>query len=777
MAVFWKSYFPYKASLSALFLTGILGILGTSLFTACHSSTPTPRRIAVIESYDADYPGYKDNEQRLTRLFREKGIEPDLRIFYLDCESYLDSAEKERMHHYLDTITSWKPEVIWVNDDQATYSLLALHHPLAHRVPIVFAGVNFPNRPLLEQYDNITGFEDKPEFMKTSAMIEQIYGPMLLRFWLDQTYLGQKASYQLLTELKQAGIRQFTGSYFNLYANQTFSTRIDTITTIENKKNVQEKPEHMLYSGIDSRKSFSGSLLWELSGISKNSIYVICKRDFSSQRVGMFTNSPTMTVINEGFGMNEGILGGYITSLETQQNLAADRIAQILDGRDVQEFPITETPKEYLLDWTELMRWHLSPRLLPPEYKIINMPFTERYKSHLIAGGTLGSIVIILIIVYLLLLYLQANQKKRRAENNLRQGERFLSLALSGGKVFAFQIKEGFIYFDPHFYTTVGMEERPISMEEFRKIISPEDLPSFNQRINSALNGSVIQRIGQGRYNFNGNGYEWWEFRYAYSEEDQVVSGLCLNVQQLKETEQALIQARQKAEESDQMKSAFLANMSHEIRTPLNAIVGFSNLINTEEAELTPEEKHEFLDLINTNCDLLLKLINDILDLSRIESGRMDFIYDWHNLTELLTDIFHTHRLLMPPGVELQLSTPEEPVTLRTDRHRLTQVITNFINNAAKFTQEGHIRIGYEKAAEGDAEVRLYVEDTGCGIPAAKQDAIFERFNKLDEFAQGTGLGLAICSVIAQRLGGTIKVQSEEGKGSRFILILPFKKE
>lgn len=747
------------------------------MFTACHSSTPTPRRIAVIESYDADYPGYKDNEQRLTRLFREKGIEPDLRIFYLDCESYLDSAEKERMHHYLDTITSWKPEVIWVNDDQATYSLLALHHPLAHRVPIVFAGVNFPNRPLLEQYDNITGFEDKPEFMKTSAMIEQIYGPMLLRFWLDQTYLGQKASYQLLTELKQAGIRQFTGSYFNLYANQTFSTRIDTITTIENKKNVQEKPEHMLYSGIDSRKSFSGSLLWELSGISKNSIYVICKRDFSSQRVGMFTNSPTMTVINEGFGMNEGILGGYITSLETQQNLAADRIAQILDGRDVQEFPITETPKEYLLDWTELMRWHLSPRLLPPEYKIINMPFTERYKSHLIAGGTLGSIVIILIIVYLLLLYLQANQKKRRAENNLRQGERFLSLALSGGKVFAFQIKEGFIYFDPHFYTTVGMEERPISMEEFRKIISPEDLPSFNQRINSALNGSVIQRIGQGRYNFNGNGYEWWEFRYAYSEEDQVVSGLCLNVQQLKETEQALIQARQKAEESDQMKSAFLANMSHEIRTPLNAIVGFSNLINTEEAELTPEEKHEFLDLINTNCDLLLKLINDILDLSRIESGRMDFIYDWHNLTELLTDIFHTHRLLMPPGVELQLSTPEEPVTLRTDRHRLTQVITNFINNAAKFTQEGHIRIGYEKAAEGDAEVRLYVEDTGCGIPAAKQDAIFERFNKLDEFAQGTGLGLAICSVIAQRLGGTIKVQSEEGKGSRFILILPFKKE
>lgn len=776
MAVFWKSYFPPKASLSALLITGILGILWASLSTGCQSSPTPPRRIVVIESYDADYPGYKDNEQHLIRLFRENGIEPEIQIFYLDCESYLAPEEKERMYHYLDTILPWNPEIIWVNDDQATYSLLASNHPLAHQVPVVFAGVNFPNRSLLGQYDNITGFEDKPEFMKTSAMIEQIYGPMRLRFWLDQTYLGKKASYQLLTELEQAGIRQFTGSRFSLHADETFTLQIDTLRIIENRNTVPKKPDQMLYSGIDSRKSFSGSLLWELSGINRNCIYVICKRDFSSQRVGMFTNSPTMTVINEGFGLNEGILGGYITPAETQQKLAVERIAHILGGRHVQEFPITQTPKEYLLDWTELVRWNLTSRPLPSNYKIINMPFTEKYKSHLIIGGTFGSILVILIIVYLLLLYLQANQKKRQAENNLKQGERFLSLALSGGKVFAFQINNGFIYFDPHFYTTVGMEERPISMEEFRKIISPEDLPSFNQRINSALNGSVIQRIGQGRYNFNGSGYEWWEFRYAYSEEDQVVSGLCLNVQKLKETEQALIQARWKAEESDKMKSAFLANMSHEIRTPLNAIVGFSNLINTAEAELTAEEKHEFLDLINTNCDLLLKLINDILDLSRIESDRMDFIYNVHNLTELMTDIFHTHRLLMPPDVELQLSTPEEPILLNTDRHRLTQVITNFINNAAKFTQQGHIRIGYEAAGK-DSQVRIYVEDTGCGIPAAKQDAIFERFNKLDEFAQGTGLGLAICSVIVQRLGGTIKVQSEEGKGSRFTLTLPYKNE
>ncbi len=766
-----KPHYRRKLTLFSLLIPGI-GALLASLLLACHCVEPVPKRIAVIESYSADYIGYQDHGQKLAQLFRQNGIEADIHTFYLDCESYLDAEERARMFGYLDSLALSKPDIILVNDDQATYSLLACGHPLTRQLPIVFAGVNYPNRPLLQQFDNVTGFEDKPEFMKTCSMVEKIFGPMHIRFWLDQTHLGRQATFRLLTELGDAGIRQFGNTIFKVNKNNTCQARIDTIKVVENRNKSQEKPKTMKYSGVDSRKSNSAGLLWALSGISKNMAYMVCKHDFSSQRIGMLANSPTFTVVNEGFGKGEGLLGGYITSEETQRKLAVERVAAILHGQNVQEFPVTQTPKEYLIDWTVMTRWNLSPRQIPSEYRIVNMPFTERYKFQLIVGGVAGSILIILTITYLLLLYRQENRKKRHAENNLRKGERFLSLALAGGKVFAFQIKDGFIYFDAHFYTTVGMDERPLSLEEFRKIISPEDLPSFNHRINGALNGSVIQRIGRGRYNFNGNGYEWWEFRYAYSEEDEVVSGLCLNVQQLKETEQALIQARKKAEESDKMKSAFLANMSHEIRTPLNAIVGFSNLINTEEMELTAEQKHEFLGLINTNCDLLLKLINDILDLSRIESGRMDFVFAPYDLTELMTDIYHTHRLLMPAGVELQVCTPEKSIVLQTDRHRLTQVITNFINNAAKFTHEGYIRIGYE-ATGAEGEANLYVEDTGRGIPADKQNAIFERFNKLDEFAQGTGLGLAICSVIVQRFRGTIKVQSEEGKGSRFTIILP----
>ncbi|MDD2952358.1 MAG: ATP-binding protein [Parabacteroides sp.] len=238
-------------------------------------------------------------------------------------------------------------------------------------------------------------------------------------------------------------------------------------------------------------------------------------------------------------------------------------------------------------------------------------------------------------------------------------------------------------------------------------------------------------------------------------------------VKQNEELEVAL----EKAKESDQMKSAFLANMSHEIRTPLNAIVGFSNLMNTD-IELSKEERENFTELINRNSDLLLNLINDILDLSRIESGRMSFSFEQYSLNELISTIYQTFQVLMPENVELRMQIPGKNISILTDKLRLTQVITNFISNAIKFTQEGYILIGYEYR-EKERHVHIFVEDTGIGIPKEKQEAVFNRFTKLDEFAKGTGLGLSICKVIAERFDGYIAVESEVGKGSRFAIILP----
>ena len=247
--------------------------------------------------------------------------------------------------------------------------------------------------------------------------------------------------------------------------------------------------------------------------------------------------------------------------------------------------------------------------------------------------------------------------------------------------------------------------------------------------------------------------------------------GVNYDITELKETEAMLIEAKEKAETADRLKSAFLANMSHEIRTPLNAIVGFSDLLS-DTSGFTEEEVKLFIETINKNCGLLLALINDILDLSRIESGTMDFQFAGHNLPLLMKNVYDSQRLNMPPGVRLVLKLPEDSKKyLVTDNVRLQQVVNNLINNAVKFTTQGSITFGYTEEEPGYTS--LFVEDTGKGISEDGLRHIFERFYKVDSFTQGAGLGLSICQTIVGRLNGMITVASEEGHGTRFTVRLP----
>lgn len=737
-----------------------------------HSDTEKKHSVIVILSYEPEYNGYSGIEKKIKHEFECSKINTDIHFFYLDCESFQDPDELKRMYSFLDTIQSRNPETILVFDDQATYSLLACQHSLTKKVPIVFAGVNFPNWNLIKKYPNVTGFWDKPEFMKTSEMSNKIFGPMRINFWIDNTYLGRQCQQALLKELKENDIiENDTISIFRV-SNYAFYLSKDSTNNNQEVLTIKEKPKKTIYSCINSRAEASTNLLWSLSGLARYAIFVQSKRDFSTKRLGLFADNPTLTVINEAFGCGEGLLGGYITPQETEIKLSVETITNILNGADVSTMPITRTPKEYILDWAEIKRWNIPITSIPREYQIINMPFFDRYKSYIIVSSIIFGILLILLFSYLLHLYLGENRKRQQAQDKLKSSERFLSLSLAGGKVFAFQLKNDAFHFDPDFYVSAGIKEEPVSLKTFRSCIYPKDRALFNQNVSDAYKGYVKENISRIRCKFSGTAYQWWEFRYTYNKDEDIFSGLCLNIQKAKEAEQELINARKKAEESDKMKSAFLANMSHEIRTPLNAIVGFSNIIGTEEVELSADEKKEFLKLINTNCELLLKLINDILDLSRIESGRIEFSFNECNLTELLGEVFQTHQLLMPANVTLKIEQPEKPVFIQTDRHRLTQVVTNFINNAGKFTKSGYIKIGYSLDENQDF-VNLFVEDTGIGIPKEKQKSVFERFNKLNEFAQGTGLGLAICQVIIQHFGGSIQLISEEGKGSCFTIKLP----
>ena len=238
----------------------------------------------------------------------------------------------------------------------------------------------------------------------------------------------------------------------------------------------------------------------------------------------------------------------------------------------------------------------------------------------------------------------------------------------------------------------------------------------------------------------------------------------------LEEREGQLVIAREKAEESDMLKSAFLANMSHEIRTPLNAIIGFSDMICQTGEE---EEKQEYMKIVSSNNELLLQLIDDILDLSKIEAGTMEFSLAPTDINDLMEGICRQmQEKNTSPDVAITFTEKAEECILNTDRVRLSQVIINFTNNAMKFTPKGSIQMGY-RIDEAKDEIYFYVKDTGIGIPEDKINEVFERFVKLNTFAKGTGLGLAICRVIVERLGGTIGADSKEGEGSCFWFRLP----
>ena len=304
--------------------------------------------------------------------------------------------------------------------------------------------------------------------------------------------------------------------------------------------------------------------------------------------------------------------------------------------------------------------------------------------------------------------------------------------------------------------------------------VVPEDQAVLKNFVGEVKTGKATSLRKEVRVCRENGKYTWTSINVMvrdYRPQDGIIEMLCINydITPLKETEQKLIIARDKAEELDRLKSAFLANMSHEIRTPLNAIVGFSSLLAETDSR---NERQEYIKIVQENNELLLQLISDILDLSKIEAGTFNFVYTNVDVNETCAEIIKSMSMKVGKGIELIFEEPFPECYIYTDKNRFTQVISNFINNALKFTQQGSITLGYEQVSH--QKIKFYVRDTGMGIPEEKQKSVFERFVKLNTFVQGTGLGLSICKSIVSQMGGEIGVDSTEGVGSCFWFTHPY---
>jgi two-component system histidine kinase len=359
--------------------------------------------------------------------------------------------------------------------------------------------------------------------------------------------------------------------------------------------------------------------------------------------------------------------------------------------------------------------------------------------------------------------------------------EYVLNMALRRTKIFpwSYDTKCNLMTIDPRYFEHLGIPagDCTLTNEQFAQLVHPDDIAGVLKALTLQAQGNFIEDPVSYRLHRGDGKWEWFEAQSTYLGQGTRIPfrlvGVCMSTQEHKKIEEELIIARDKAQQSDKLKSVFLANMSHEIRTPLNAIVGFSNLLVDGDMAFKKEEVKEFLSLINLNCEQLLALISDILDLSKIESNTMVFNITEQPLTPLLQNILRAQQINVPQEVELLLDLPSTDTIITTDPLRLKQVINNLINNAIKFTSKGAITLGYR---QNNDQVSIFVKDTGTGIDEDKINRIFERFYKGDNFVQGTGLGLAISHTIVEHLKGTITVTSEIGKGSHFTIQHPIKR-
>lgn len=779
----------FKYILALVLLSGIF-LCGYNFKQWYSANHRVKKNISLVYSFGINEVSCRIFEKHLRQEFVNQGIEPVFDKFYLDCNHLNEQDEINHARQYLELIKGRPIDLILVVGDQATYSVLSTRHKILNSVPMVACNVNFPNEKLINEYETkkIYVLRDTPDFKRNIEFIRALHPKIAVEiiFNIDRTYLGRQ-SFELLTkhvDRKNVRILGHRSVYSVENEYQEMQNMVEYYNLMPALVGEHAKKDDLTISLCPFRHLKGISLLTMVED-SKNestrTVFLLDKFDLVSSPIVSTLNIPSISCIREGFGQGAKIIGGYMATDELSARDAVDLSVRLINKEKIGMPKIRDMKKEYILDWSCYSAYaDHNIDYVPKNTRIINYPFYDHYRKELYFLVALFVLAFVFVSVSLLRTRRHSMIVRKNMEM-LESTHKRLALSTDAGEISLWNIRGSTIEFDENYTRLTGMQQRQFTKAAFSKHAHPDDLPLLNMLYETLCQSTdtQVQRI---RFcsDIEKGDYQWYEFRCRSLNDAKgnlMLAGIMQNIQKVVNREQELILAKQMAEKAE-LKQSFLNNISHEIRTPLNLIVGFTNLLIGEGSEeMDQEEKAGMLEIINENNELLLKLFNDVLEISHLESGHLGFEINRWDMTKIVKEIYTIYQPLIQPSLQFDLELDDSlPLLVYIDRERFIQVVSNFLNNANKFTQSGYIKLGCKLDAERK-EVCIYVKDTGKGIDKEELIMIFDRFYKSDKFEQGSGLGLSISKVIIEKLSGRIEVESEVGKGSCFAVVFSLAEE
>lgn len=723
-----------------------------ALFSPLRADESHP--ILIISSYNPDTRNTTRNISEFMEEYKRLGGTSSVIIENMNCKSLPEaSGWKKRMADLLKKYTGdRRPELIMILGQEAWSSYISQENTGLQDIPVL-AGMISRNAVLLP--DSAVSIADwEPEYIDLQTYVDKglKIGGYFYSYDVEKNIRLVRRLYPQTEHIALITDNTYGGIALQTYVKEEMKKFPDLdLILLDGRKN-------NIYTLVEQIKELprETAILVGTWRVDVNDGYYVGNATYT-----MMTANPSLPAFTlTSVGLGHWVLGGYLPKYRgIGQDLAREAVAILNNQLPPEQIRPNFIPNYYTFDLHKLKQFDISRRQVPAGATFINEDTNPliKYRNEIVA-----SIIIFLLISLITILYffMRANKLKDKLldlqkdnviiMNNMQTSIKFINPDYS-------------IKWENQIHYPCIPENGP---ENCFLIEGGHPPYCKNCTVISAMESKkpmdVIKECAPNQY--------LHILANPVTDEKGELIGVVLKKEDVtlqKRAENELRLAKEKAEESDRLKSAFLANMSHEIRTPLNAIVGFSGLLAVTD---TAEEKEEYINIINSNNDLLLQLINDILDLAKIEAGTLEFVSSDVDINQLMADIEQTSRLKAADGVQVSFVEKLPHCLIWVDKNRVSQVLTNFINNALKFTTEGSIRFGYRH--EGN-ELYFYVTDTGCGIAPEELDRVFNRFVKLNSFAQGTGLGLSICQMIIKKLDGRIGADSTIGKGSTFWFTLP----